>query len=81
VIRQGHEVGQILDRKPGPWAGEILSKIITWQLEHPDGTRDDCAVWLRRERDEGRIVIEASIPPGKRGQLGEVGMGGKRTKT
>jgi len=45
----------ILDRAPGAWTGVVLDKVIEWQLEHPAGTKDDCAEWLKIEHCAGRI--------------------------
>ena len=27
----------------------MLAKVVEWQLEYPDGTKDDCVSWLKTE--------------------------------
>ncbi|KAF9454980.1 hypothetical protein P691DRAFT_792086 [Macrolepiota fuliginosa MF-IS2] len=55
-------------KKPGAWVGQVLNKIIEWQLEHPEGTRDECIDWLRQQRGAGRLQIDdnTSEPANKR---------------
>lgn len=58
-IYQGRQVNEAMGAsKPGPWTGQILARVIEWQLEHPDGTMVECEAWLRAEREAGRIRIE-----------------------
>ena len=69
---QGKEIQFLLGVKtPGPWTGEVLSKVSLWALDHPEGTKDDCASWLKEEQAAGRIVIDSSKgssgkPPSKK---------------
>uniref|UniRef100_A0A0W0G6N6 Poly A polymerase head domain-containing protein n=1 Tax=Moniliophthora roreri TaxID=221103 RepID=A0A0W0G6N6_MONRR len=53
----GREVVSILGAKPGPWTGQVLAKVVTWQLENPQGTKDDCIAWLREERVAGNLLV------------------------
>ncbi|KIM84665.1 hypothetical protein PILCRDRAFT_818258 [Piloderma croceum F 1598] len=48
--------------RPGAWTGQILARVIEWQLEHPDGTMVECEAWLRAEREAGRIRVENCAP-------------------
>ena len=41
--------------KPGIWTGQVLSKVIEWQLEFPEGTKEECAQWLKAEYEAGSI--------------------------
>jgi len=58
LLIQGKSVTSILSAQPGPWTGKAISRIITWQLENPEGTREECESWLREEHGAGRLGIE-----------------------
>lgn len=36
-----------LHLRKGPEVGKQMSKQISWQLEHPEGTREQCVAFLR----------------------------------
>ena len=57
-------------KKPGQWTGKVLSTVIDWQLEYPDGTKEQCAEWLKCEHASGRVSIDdgPSTGSGKRGK-------------
>lgn len=56
---QGHSVCEVVGAsKPGRWTGCVLSKVMEWQLDHPGGTKEMCAEWLKEEFKAGRIVVE-----------------------
>lgn len=38
----------------------MLSKITEWALDHPSGTKEECATWLKDELAAGRILISTS---------------------
>ncbi len=38
----GKDISKITGKKPGPWMKTILEKIIGWQLENANGTKEDC---------------------------------------
>ncbi|KAK7468557.1 CCA tRNA nucleotidyltransferase, mitochondrial [Stygiomarasmius scandens] len=57
-LLDGKSVTSILSAQPGPWTGKAISRIITWQLENPEGTREECESWLREEHGAGRLGIE-----------------------
>ena len=63
---QGKEVVKLLGATPGPWTGQVLARVVEWQLEHPDGTKQECEAWLRAEHEAGRISTVSSTV--KRGQ-------------
>jgi tRNA nucleotidyltransferase (CCA-adding enzyme) len=68
---QGREVVRILEApKPGPWTGTVLARVIEWQLEHPSGSKDECAGWLKAERAAGRITVDDPVAAPKRGKGG-----------
>jgi tRNA nucleotidyltransferase (CCA-adding enzyme) len=55
---QGQAIAQAVEEKPGAWMKAIVNKVVEWQLEHPEGTKDDCLAWLKEEKSAGRIDIE-----------------------
>ncbi|KAJ6519339.1 hypothetical protein C8R45DRAFT_808031 [Mycena sanguinolenta] len=65
-LLNGNAVCQVLGTsRPGAWTGAVLSRVMEWQLEHPQGTIDDCTAWLKGEQTAGRIDID-SEPANKR---------------
>lgn len=63
-ILDGHETVATLEAKsPGPWLGEVRNKLIEWQLEHPEGTKNDCIDWLKDQRRQGHIQVEEAKKP------------------
>jgi tRNA nucleotidyltransferase (CCA-adding enzyme) len=82
IVQQGREVVRILEApKPGPWTGMVLARVIEWQLEHPAGSKEECAEWLKAERAAGRIVVEdAGAPATKRGKGGAGESAAKKAK-
>lgn len=63
----------------GPWMGEVLSRVVEWQLEHASGTKGECEEWLHGENIAGRIKIGTT--QSKRGRTGGQGQPKKRVKT
>ncbi|KAF7306511.1 tRNA nucleotidyltransferase [Mycena indigotica] len=60
-IITGNDVFKALGAtKQGPWTGKALAKVLEWQLDHPNGTPDDCVVWLQQEQAAGRISVTSS---------------------
>ena len=43
--------------KPGPWTGVVLDKVTEWQLDHPNGTKEECGTWLKAQQAAGKIAI------------------------
>ncbi|KAK9432121.1 hypothetical protein V1505DRAFT_354257 [Lipomyces doorenjongii] len=46
-ILGGKEVMNIMELQKGPQIAECLHKVIEWQFEFPDKTRDDCVKYLK----------------------------------
>lgn len=53
----------LLSKKPGPWTGHVLNQIVIWQLGHPQGTKDECAAWLKEEVDTGKLTLDSHQKP------------------
>jgi tRNA nucleotidyltransferase (CCA-adding enzyme) len=51
--------------------GVMVNRVIEWQLEHPEGTKDDCLAWLKEEKSAGRMDME---------ELRTIAMGNKRVQ-
>ena len=74
---QGREVVKILEApSAGPWTGQVLARVIEWQLEHPEGTKEDCEAWLRAEQAAGNINTSV----GKRVKDGDADAKAKKAK-
>lgn len=41
-IVDGKMVSQSLQRKPGPWMREVTDEVIVWQLNNPEGSKEEC---------------------------------------
>lgn len=56
TLLDGKEVIKALSaQRPGVWTGAVLSQVVAWQLQHPEGTKEQCAEWLRAEKEAGRV--------------------------
>ncbi|KAJ8488681.1 hypothetical protein ONZ51_g3411 [Trametes cubensis] len=76
-ILDGREVVKILEApSAGPWTGQVLARVIEWQLEHPEGTKEDCEAWLRAEQAAGNINTSV----GKRVKDGDADAKAKKAK-
>ncbi|KDQ20469.1 hypothetical protein BOTBODRAFT_100756 [Botryobasidium botryosum FD-172 SS1] len=51
----GRQVCALLSIKPSPTTGLILSRVIEWQLENPQGSEEECQQWLKAEFEAGRL--------------------------
>jgi tRNA nucleotidyltransferase (CCA-adding enzyme) len=79
---QGRDIVSILSMpKPGAWTGDVLAKVMEWQLDHPEGTKDECSAWLKEEHSAGRIPTDSpkSIP--EKNAVEGPSSSSKRTKT
>ncbi|KAI0935817.1 hypothetical protein AcV5_004134 [Taiwanofungus camphoratus] len=77
----GREVVQVLGAsKPGPWTGQVLSRVVEWRLEHPEGTKGECEAWLRAEHAAGRISVDVGPPASKRVKGDSAGSTAKKAK-
>ncbi|KAF3938116.1 Phosphatase [Dactylella cylindrospora] len=43
----GTEVQTTLNRKPGKWLKGVLDEVMIWQLDHPDGTKDEAKEFVK----------------------------------
>ncbi|KAI0651437.1 hypothetical protein C8Q79DRAFT_899091 [Trametes meyenii] len=76
-ILDGREVVEVLGAAgPGPWTGQVLARVVEWQLEHPQGTKEECKTWLTAEQAAGRINTSA----GKRVKDGNADAKAKKAK-
>ncbi|OSD05776.1 hypothetical protein PYCCODRAFT_1443155 [Trametes coccinea BRFM310] len=75
-ILDGREVVEVLNASPGPWTGQVLTRVVEWQLEHPEGTKEECEAWLQAENAAGRITASN----GKRGKDGDADAKAKKAK-
>lgn len=76
-ILQGKDLKAVpsAPRQPGPWTGRALARVMEWQLEHPDGTKEECTAWLDGQFAKGLIVIASDSPTNqKRVKSGRVNM-------
>jgi len=64
VLQQGKEVLSLLSlTKGGPILKTCLDLIVTWQLDHPEGTKEEGSAWLKEEYEQGRVVVVGGPPP------------------
>ncbi|KAH9921394.1 uncharacterized protein B0H18DRAFT_1086105 [Fomitopsis serialis] len=59
----GREVLGALNAPPGPWVAPVLSSVMEWQLDHPEGTKDECLEWLKAEHAAGNIDMSVPAKP------------------
>lgn len=52
----------MLGFKPGKATGDLLSRVIDWQLDHPHSSKEDCLAWFKKEH-EGGTFAELLAPP------------------
>lgn len=43
----GKTIAKYLDRKPGPWMKSVTDEVLEWQLDHPNGTAEECLQYLK----------------------------------
>lgn len=46
-IVDGKLLSKQLNKKPGPWMSQILSDVLTWQLDNPNGSQKDCLEYIK----------------------------------
>ncbi|KAJ2049075.1 CCA tRNA nucleotidyltransferase, mitochondrial [Coemansia sp. S16] len=46
-IVDGKTAAKILGIKPGPALKGVLDRVMDWQLDHPQGTRDECEAFIK----------------------------------
>lgn len=67
---------------------DVLSRVTVWELDHPEGTKEECEAWLRSEHASGSIQIPAAPsgseragkPKAKRGNGAGADNNQKKTK-
>ncbi|KAI7857958.1 hypothetical protein BDC45DRAFT_544010 [Circinella umbellata] len=47
TMLNGKKVATVLGIRPGPGMSELMNQIMIWQLEHPDGTEDECKEMIK----------------------------------
>ncbi|KAK0208895.1 hypothetical protein DFS33DRAFT_1254396 [Desarmillaria ectypa] len=63
TLLDGRDVVKILEAKPGPWTGQVLTQVMEWQLEHPERTKEDCTAWLMHAHSTGLIRTDFAAEP------------------
>ncbi|KAJ1723003.1 CCA tRNA nucleotidyltransferase, mitochondrial [Coemansia erecta] len=43
----GRRAADILGVRPGPVIRQVLDRVLVWQLDHPEGTREQCEAFVR----------------------------------
>lgn len=46
-IVDGKVISAALGRKPGPWMSSVTGEVMKWQLDHPEGSADECIAYIR----------------------------------
>jgi hypothetical protein len=70
---QGNTINALLGIKPSPMTRILLQEVITWQLDHPESTAEDCQEWLLRRREEGALPIVEEPVKAKKSQAQKAG--------
>lgn len=53
----GKEINTVLEMKASALTGVILQKVIGWQLDNPEASKEDCKAWLLKEKEAGIIEV------------------------
>ncbi|KIM33013.1 hypothetical protein M408DRAFT_14571 [Serendipita vermifera MAFF 305830] len=59
-ILDGKAICDTLQVKPGPHMSTLVERVIEWQLEHPNGTVEECKSWLQQQHTIGAL---GNLPP------------------
>jgi tRNA nucleotidyltransferase (CCA-adding enzyme) len=51
-IINGRKMAEVLQTKTGPWMKGALDLVMAWQLDNPDGSRDDAIEMVKQKRAE-----------------------------
>ncbi|KZT55979.1 hypothetical protein CALCODRAFT_436382 [Calocera cornea HHB12733] len=54
----GKEIAATLNIRPGPAIAPILNSVVGWQLEHPEGTKEEGRAWLVQQVEQGAIKVD-----------------------
>jgi len=49
-LLDGNEIISIVDKEPGPWVGNIVTKMIEWQLKNPKVSRKEAEGFVKSFR-------------------------------
>ncbi|KAI7832982.1 hypothetical protein BX661DRAFT_141311 [Kickxella alabastrina] len=52
----GKAVAKLLGIKPGPGIKDVLDRVMEWQLANPEGTKEQCEVFIREEIAPGILT-------------------------
>ncbi|PBK76666.1 hypothetical protein ARMSODRAFT_1078769 [Armillaria solidipes] len=66
TLLDGRDVVRILEAKPGPWTGQVLTQVMEWQLEHPERTKKDCEAWLIHAHSMGLVRTDSAAEPARK---------------
>lgn len=44
----GKLISKYLGKKPGPWMSSVTTEVLKWQLDHPEGTQDECLAHIQQ---------------------------------
>ncbi|GAW08335.1 trna nucleotidyltransferase [Lentinula edodes] len=65
----GREIVSLLNVKAGPWTGTALARVVEWQLEHPEGSKGECLMWLKEQLSAGTLGIDQNGPVSKKARI------------
>jgi len=51
-IINGRKMADVLQTKTGPWMKGALDLVMAWQLDNPDGSREDAIEMVKQKRAE-----------------------------
>ena len=51
-----------------------------WQLEHPDGTKEECTAWLGEQFTKGLVDLSSGPPANQKRAKGGEGNAAKKVK-
>lgn len=46
-LLDGNQLVKYLQRKPGPWMKPAMDNVLVWQLDHPQGTKEECIEFIK----------------------------------
>lgn len=55
-LAQGNDVSNVLGYKPGKATGDLLHKVIIWQLDRPEASKEECLTWFRDQYEQGHFA-------------------------
>lgn len=71
-LPQGNRVNSLLSLKPSQLTKYLILEVVRWQLDHPQGTVQDCEAWMLEAQSKDALPTLQSLgivaPPKKRGR-------------